>query len=173
MRLVTAFLVSLILGHNGTASAQSTNPSAIQVTQRNYLQRVVKTPPITTIPRCGVLDGPNSASERPVYCGVVPSAPNWTPDLAPKLSYQQQMQAAKRGFAALDLNHDGVVSRREWSLSEARAMAPIPARNRAEFKCQLDQEFKLVDGNHNGKITFAEWTADHFGKDRQPIRACQ
>jgi Ca2+-binding EF-hand superfamily protein len=82
------------------------------------------------------------------------------------------MQAAKRGFAAFDLNHNGVISRREWSVSEARATAPIPERNRAEFKCALDETFKLMDSNHDGKITFAEFIADSFGKHRQPVRGC-
>lgn len=110
---------------------------------------------------------------RGFYCGVVPSISGSTAlNHFPTLTNQEQMQAAKRGFAALDLNHDGLISRREWSASEARATAAAPERGRAELRCGMDQEFKLLDSNHDGKITFAEWTAENFGKDRQPIRGC-
>jgi len=82
------------------------------------------------------------------------------------------MQAAKRGFGAYDLNHDGVISRHEWSVIEARSFARMPQQSRAKLECQLDQEFKLIDINHDGKIIFKEFTADNFGRDRQPIRGC-
>jgi hypothetical protein len=167
---IASFLV-LTCGDDVTALAQATNPSEIRVTQRNYLQR---RPTNSTPSQCRVLSGSNSASgRRPVYCGVVPSVPNWMPvNHAPTLTFQQQMQAAKRGFAAFDLNHNGMISRREWSVSEARAAAFDSERQRAQFTCEADQTFKQIDTNHDGKITFAEWTADNFGKDRQPIRAC-
>ena len=86
------------------------------------------------------------------------------------LTYEEQMQGAKRGFGALDLNNDGVISRQEWSVAEARAAAPIPQQNRAQFTCAMDNDFKAIDRNHDGKITFAEFIADNFGKDRQPVR---
>ena len=87
-------------------------------------------------------------------------------------TYEQQMQAAKRGFAAYDLNHDGVISRHEWSVIEARSFAHMSQQSRAQLECQLNQEFKLIDSNHDGEITFKEFTADNFGRDRQPIRGC-
>lgn len=173
MRLVIVLLATLMFGYEATALAQATNPSPIVVTQRNYPRRTVEMPPITTPSQCGVLNGPNSArGPGPVYCGVVPSAPNWTPDLAPKLTYQQKMQAAKRGFAGFDLNHDGVISRKEWSVMQARSVAFAPQRGRVQLMCATNEEFKLIDRNHDGKITFAEWIADDFGKDRQPITGC-
>jgi hypothetical protein len=110
---------------------------------------------------------------RGFYCGVVPSVSDSTPlNQFPMLTYQQQMQAAKGGFAALDLNHDGVISRKEWSVMQARMVAPVPQRGRVQLMCATNQQFKLMDKNRDGKITFAEWTADSFGKDRQPITGC-
>jgi Ca2+-binding EF-hand superfamily protein len=88
-------------------------------------------------------------------------------------TYEEQMQGAKRSFALYDLNHDGVISRKEWSTLEARAAASIPAgKSRAQYTCALDQQFKLIDSNHDGKITFAEMIADNFGKNRPAMRGC-
>ncbi|MFL6726100.1 MAG: hypothetical protein ACJ8FS_06260 [Sphingomicrobium sp.] len=84
------------------------------------------------------------------------------------LTDQEKMQAAKRGFEALDLNHDGTVSRQEWSIAETRAAAPIPQASRAQFTRTMDEDFSQIDRNHDSKIAFAEYTANHFGKDRQP-----
>ncbi|GAA3888017.1 hypothetical protein GCM10022276_03910 [Sphingomonas limnosediminicola] len=55
---------------------------------------------------------------------------------------------------------------------QARMVAPVPQNGRVQLMCATDQEFKLMDSNHDGKITFAEFTADNFGRDRQPIRGC-
>jgi hypothetical protein len=110
---------------------------------------------------------------RGFYCGVVPSVADSTPlSQFPMLTYQQQMQAAKRGFAALDINYDGVISRKEWSVMQARMVAPVPQRGRVQLTCATNQQFKLMDKNRDGKITFAEWTADNFGAHRQPITGC-
>lgn len=173
MRLAIALLATLMFGYEGRALAQATNPSPIVVTHRDFVRRTVEVPPITTPPQCGVLNGPNSArGPGPVFCGVVPPAPNWMPDLEPKLTYQQKMQAAKRGVAGFDLNHDGVISRKEWSVMQARMVAPVPPRGRVQLMCATNQMFKLMDKKHDGRITFAEWTADNFGKDRQPTTGC-
>jgi Ca2+-binding EF-hand superfamily protein len=82
------------------------------------------------------------------------------------------MQTANRGFAALDLNHDGVISRKEWSVMQARMVAAVPQRGRVQLMCATNEEFRLMDRNYDGKIALAEWTADNFGKDRQPITGC-
>jgi len=202
MRLVIAFFVTLMFEGTALAQATSPSairvtqrPLSQSVVPRPAAGAMELGPP----PECGVLNPPHSGARtlsstdlmaeqrrmadswkraglkpgRGFYCGVVPSVSDSTPlNQFSKLTYQQQMQAAKRGFAAWDHNHDGVISRREWSVSEARATALAPERNRAQFKCQIDQEFKLLDSNHDGEITFAEFIADNFGKDRQPIRGC-
>jgi hypothetical protein len=157
MRVAIASFVALMLGYEGTALAQAANPSGIRVTPRS--------------PECGVLNRPTIANPpHAVYCGEVPTAPNWSG--APTPTYEQKMQAAKRGFAALDLNHDGVISRKEWSVMQARLVAPVPHRGQVQLMCATNEQFKLMDRNHDGKITFAEWTANNFGKDRQPITGC-
>ena len=171
MRVPTASFGVLMLACAGMALAQATNPSDIRVTQRTVPFRIVETPPPS---RCGVLNPPSIGNPpRSVYCGAVPpisDAARLNP--APTLTFEQQMQAARRGFAAMDLNHDGVISRQEWSSLEAQAMTPLPQRNRAEFKCQLDQDFRLIDSNHDGKITFAEYIADNFGAGRPAVSGC-
>lgn len=172
MRALIASFVALIFGYAETAFAQATKPSEIRVTQRTDPLGVGKIPPLATPPECRVLNRPNMVRPpHPVYCGVVPSAPNWSSQ-APTLTYEQQMQAAKRGFAALDLNHDGVISRKEWSAMQARLVAPVPPHGRVQLMCETDQVFKLMDRNYDGKITLGEFTADNFGRDRQPIRGC-
>ena len=171
MRVVIAAIVGLAIGYGSTAFAQATKPPEIRVTQRSY-RPIVEVPPLTTPSQCGVVNRPKLLRPQgPVYCGVVPSPPHGTPvNQARTLTYEQQIQAAKRSFSGLDLNHDGVISRREWSVAEARAAAPVPQQNRAQFICAMENDFKAIDRNHDGKITYAEFIADNFGKDRQPIR---
>lgn len=169
MRMMAVSLVALMFGYEGTAFAQAVKPSEIRVTQRSYALRGADAP---TPPECGVLNRPTTATPpRSVYCGVVPSAPNWS-NQARTPSYEQQMQTANRGFAALDLNHDGVISRKEWSVMQARMVAAVPQRGRVQLMCATNEEFRLMDRNYDGKIALAEWTADNFGKDRQPITGC-
>ena len=81
------------------------------------------------------------------------------------LTYQDKMRAAKTGFAAGDLNHDGVISRREWAVSAERAAADIPQTNRQQYVSDIDRQFLKLDKNGDGNITFEEYIADNFGED--------
>lgn len=64
-------------------------------------------------------------------------------------------------FAALDLNHDGKVTKEE--IKAARE-----AKMEARMKEHRDREFATIDSNHDGNISKAEFDAAHMGGHEGP-----
>lgn len=83
---------------------------------------------------------------------------------AQTLTDEQKLQGAKRAFAALDLNHDGVITRQEWTVSAIRAGAGIPRENRPQYVRDSIRIFLQHDKNEDGKVTFSEYIANNFGE---------
>ena len=65
--------------------------------------------------------------------------------------------APKKTFVLWDLNHDGSISHVEWSISWARSLAKIPEQNRQKSKGYVEDDFRTLDRNHDGKITYDEY----------------
>jgi Ca2+-binding EF-hand superfamily protein len=68
--------------------------------------------------------------------------------------------APKSAFDLWDLNHDGVISQAEWSIVAAKAVSKIPERNRQQSMGYLEDNFRTIDRNHDGKITFDEYRGE-------------
>jgi Ca2+-binding EF-hand superfamily protein len=65
-------------------------------------------------------------------------------------------------FNALDTNNDGQVSHREWTVLESRAAAMVPEEQQQQFVAPLEVEFKKLDSNGDGHVTFAEYQANRL-----------
>lgn len=71
-------------------------------------------------------------------------------------------------FDALDTNKDGQISHQEWAVLESRMMAKLAEvpggdteENRRSSDRTLEAEFRKLDSNGDGSVTFAEWQANN------------
>jgi len=70
-------------------------------------------------------------------------------------------------FAALDLNHDGVLDASELAAYEKKVVETkgkdgkaLDEKTAAEDRASLEAEFKKEDASHDGKVTEAEFSAE-------------
>jgi Ca2+-binding EF-hand superfamily protein len=78
------------------------------------------------------------------------------------VTQQDKLQGQKREFAQLDLNHDGVISSREWAIAGVNAGSSIPKVSRPDYVRRFDSIFMKLDKNGDGNITFDEFAADNL-----------
>jgi Ca2+-binding EF-hand superfamily protein len=82
-----------------------------------------------------------------------------------KATAPDEANAAARGFAMWDLNHDGYISHDEWRRGEQRMVEALPQANRANAIQQLEVAFRSIDVNHDGRISLSEYASD---RDKPP-----
>src|SRR5437763_13756891 len=74
---------------------------------------------------------------------------------------EEELEGAKKAFAAFDLNHDGAISRQEWTVMALKAAAEIPRDSQPQYVRASLRAFLQRDKNGDGKVTFSEYIADN------------
>ena len=78
---------------------------------------------------------------------------------------EQNLEGAKKAFAAFDLNHDGVISRQEWTVMALKAAAEIPRESQPQYVRDSLRVFLKRDKDGDGKVTLTEYIANNSGED--------
>jgi hypothetical protein len=80
------------------------------------------------------------------------------------VSKADYMKIIDARFAAIDTNHDGVVSKAELAAAEQKLVQQLTAARNQKMR----EEFNKLDTNKDGKLTF-----DEFMAAAPPVRAAQ
>jgi Ca2+-binding EF-hand superfamily protein len=71
-------------------------------------------------------------------------------------------EGARRVFDAIDTSKDGQISHQEWADLESRMTASVPEDQRQRYVGALEAEFKTLDSNGDGNVTFTEFQANRL-----------
>jgi Ca2+-binding EF-hand superfamily protein len=103
-------------------------------------------------------DGPPPPPPPPGADGPQMGGPGMHAPRAPLTRTEVEKMVAEH-FAALDANHDGVITRAEIDGAREARHAKMEAEREAAIKAHLTKRFDRLDTNHDGTISREEFTA--------------